>query len=134
MTTATDVKAITGGINDRITRDDGLERRCRTWRSELLWSTHFWWLYKVRFFFIPRSLIRSAQSGMARRIEMRVLVGEEDGFVGLEEERTLKEIVMGLGGKVGCNFEKVLGVKLEEMEILVVGLIGFVGCAISRDY
>lgn len=38
---------------------------------------------------------------------------------------------MGLEGRVGCKFEKVLGVKLEEREKADVG---FVGCAISGDW
>ena len=71
---------------------------------------------------------------MARRIEIRVSVAEEEEE-GSEEERSLKEMFLGLKGKVGwCKFEKGLGVKLEERKILVVGLIGFVGCDISRDY
>lgn len=40
--------------------------------------------------------------------------------------------VLGLAGRVsGCNLRKVLGVKLEEREILEVGLKGFVGCVIG---
>lgn len=50
-----------------------------------------------------------------------------------EEEWTLKERVLGLELKMvvvvvggGCGLRKVLGVKLEEREILEKGLIGFV--------
>lgn len=57
--------------------------------------------------------------------------GEEGGGGEFEEEWTLKERVLGLELKMvvvvgGCGLRKVLGVKLEEREILEKGLIGFV--------
>lgn len=58
--------------------------------------------------------------------------GEEGGGGEFEEEWTLKERVLGLELKMvvvvvvgGCGLRKVLGVKLEEREILEKGLIGF---------
>lgn len=62
---------------------------------------------------------------------------EEGGGEEFEEEWILKERVLGLELKmegrvvvvvvvVGCGLRKVLGVKLEEREILEMGLIGFV--------
>lgn len=62
---------------------------------------------------------------------------EEEGGGEFEEEWILKERVLGLELKmegrvvvvvvvVGCGLRKVLGVKLEEREILEMGLIGFV--------
>lgn len=60
--------------------------------------------------------------------------GEDGGGGEFEEEWTLKERVLGLELKMvvvvvvggGCGLRKVLGVKLEEREILEKGLIGFV--------
>lgn len=59
--------------------------------------------------------------------------GEGGGGGEFEEEWTLKERVLGLELKMvvvvvggGCGLRKVLGVKLEEREILEKGLIGFV--------
>lgn len=66
---------------------------------------------------------------MARRIEISVLAGEEEGG-GTEEHRILKErSLLGLEGRVGCKFDKGLGIKLEEMEMAEE--VGLVGCAIS---
>lgn len=75
----------------------------------------------------------SAQSGMIWNIEITDCIGEEDeddddGGFGVgegEQQRTLNLRVLGLEGRVG----KVFGVEyLDEREMLVVGLMGFMGC------
>jgi hypothetical protein len=50
----------------------------------------------VRFFCIPRSWFWSAQSGIVRRIEIRVLIGEGGG--GEDEEHVVVVRVLGLKG------------------------------------
>ena len=87
-------------------------------------------MYNVRFCFIPRSFTPSAQSGIARRIEIRVRVLGSDWDFKLA--RTLNERGVGdLEGKVrvskGCNLKKFWGVNWEESEIFE----GFVGCFIG---
>lgn len=82
----------------------------------------------------------SAQSGIAWRIEIRKSVSEEEGGGSgeFEEEWILKERVLGLELKmegrvvvvVECGLRKVFGVKLEEREILEMGLIGFVAVCV----
>lgn len=73
---------------------------------------------------------------MTWKIEIRAWIGEEEeeddgdgvGF-GYCEQWSLNERVLGFRGRVGCNFEKLLGAELEESGMLEVGLMmQFVGC------
>lgn len=95
-------------------------------------------MYKDLFFRIPLSFTLSAQSGIARRREITVIALEVFfGGVWELEERVLKAGVVafrGLEGKVvRGSFRGVLGVNLEESEILVSGgLRGFEGCDIGE--
>lgn len=69
---------------------------------------------------------------MTRKIEIRACIGEEEdegdgvGF-GYCEQWSLNERVLGFRGRVGCNFEKLLGVELEESVICRL-MMQFVGC------
>ena len=113
---------MTGGINDRITREDKLDSRCLIWRQELLCCTQVSWLYRDFFCCIRRSFTASAQSGTARRIEIRFRVWEEEeeegGGESAEcEEETLKESFVDLEGKgVKLKVWIVLGGGEEEEE------------------
>lgn len=71
------VREKTGGISDKITRDERDESRCRRWRRELLCSRQFSGVYKGRGDRTRLSLISSAQSGIHRRKETMGEKGEE---------------------------------------------------------
>lgn len=96
--TATEVKAITGGTKERITREVKLEKKCLTWRRELRCCTQFSCSYKDLFCFMPLSLMASAQSGIARRIDRRGESRFGGGLEGLEHWQEQGDFMVVLWG------------------------------------
>jgi len=126
MTTATEVKKITGGTRERTTLDEREVIKCLTCLKELLCSAHFSWSYKTLFFLIPFSLISSAHSGKARKIETKSgVVGVLGGFGEWKNWILRRNLQVGFEGKgEGHNLRVILGVKLDERGGLEGGFIG----------
>lgn len=102
---------MTGGIRDRITREERLEARWRKWRRELLCWTQSSWLYRVLLACILPSFMPSAQSGIMRRMGTIWLRGEVEVLgVGEQSVVNLNNLRGELAGdNLGGGFRKGVG-------------------------